>query len=194
MHKSLPQIFLSCLCVLACSARAAPQNYGVLEVLESQPEDLGPYGNIVAATIDILPDIADVFENISRSRSSLDPTDSNSVLDVIMAFIPISEKVLEAMAKAEGRTLRPEERERLHRIKDVLPSYFAFMQNIRSTNFYGFSNSYGLSPSHAPLLSGGKPDPNEDKTSDKATNNFSGSFVKLPIGKSYFISHDGHAQ
>ncbi|XP_071551387.1 uncharacterized protein [Panulirus ornatus] len=229
------QITISSLCVWVCSARAVPETYGVLEVLEAQPSDMGPYENIVAATIDILPEIADMLVNISKSRSSLDFTDSNSVLEVILAFLPISEKVMEAMAKAEGRTLVPEERERLTRIKEVLPSYFAFMQEIRGTNFYGFANRYGSGFSRGSLFnsggksdsyrgasypndvrsypSDGKPDPNSKsdhgdksapsddhsgpkggRTPEKRTSPFSGSFVKLPIGKSYYISHGGHAQ
>ncbi|KAG7167006.1 uncharacterized protein LOC121868760 [Homarus americanus] len=132
------QVVLSSVCLCACAVKAVPQSYGVLEVSHPEPNqaDLGPFENMVSATIDVLPEIREVFQRItSRRDPSADPVSLKVMEDIIMSFLPITEKILKISAKAEGRELRPEELERLDRTKEILPAYFRLMNDIAKADF-----------------------------------------------------------
>ncbi|XP_069956007.1 uncharacterized protein [Cherax quadricarinatus] len=138
----ISQALVSCVFLCACAVRAVPQTYGILEVQEPLPNtETGPYANVVDAVIEILPDIADVFEKITRSRDpSSDPADFKVIQDIILSFLPITEKIMRAAAKADGREVKPEELERLARVSKVLPDYFRLIEDITTKDLAGISD------------------------------------------------------
>lgn len=154
-------------CVFAVSA----QTHNALDVLKTR--DLGKYETAVSVTVDILPYMANALtELISKSGRSVDPTESDGMLDIIMAFMPVTRNVLSAVAKTEGRTVPKEELERLDRIGKNLPSVFKFMHKLHTTDFHGIDE----------LPSG-----STSKTSSDTQ--FSGSFVQMPHGRNYYVHH-----
>lgn len=182
--------------VCACGVRASSQTYSSLGVLHpSSNTDLGPYGNMVAAVIDILPEITEVFQQLADDPARSADFDPDFVQRVIMAFLPISRKVLEASAKAEGRTVRPKELERLAAAEKVLPSVFAFMEELRKTDFYGIGSDcprssgqpFQVSGLEGPSLAAASKTPASPPASP--TRSLSASIVRLPSGASYFINH-----
>ncbi|XP_053626666.1 uncharacterized protein [Cherax quadricarinatus] len=141
---ALQALFCAFLC--SCAVRAVPQTYGILEVVEPQPstEQLGPFQNIVSSAIDFLPDITNIFQMITRVRDpSSKPADLKAVEEIILSFLPITEKMMTAAAKAEGREVKPEDLERLARVSKILPSYFQLIEDITKRDFSGIPDHAG---------------------------------------------------
>jgi len=140
----------------------------------AKPRDLGKYENVVAATIDILPEVSKSLKELASrmTRSQDDPFDSQNMLEILMAFMPVTRRILFAVAKAEGRTVSEEELQRLDRAEKILPSAFKFMLQIQGSDFFGFEN----------------PDAERAPTEDADTS-VSRSFVQMPHGRSVFIHH-----
>ncbi|KAK8728770.1 hypothetical protein OTU49_008923, partial [Cherax quadricarinatus] len=124
--------FVASLAVCATLASALPQNYQATGVL--QPEDtaeLGSYNKVVAATIDLLPEIAEVFERVSGEPSN----DPEKVSQIMLEFMPISRKAWRSAADVEGRTIKEEDLHRFNAAEAVLPSVITFMNRLRNMNF-----------------------------------------------------------
>ncbi|KAG7167005.1 uncharacterized protein LOC121868687 [Homarus americanus] len=176
------------------TASAMPQTYEALGVLQPSTRDLGPYDNMVAATIDILPEIAQVFEQITSDPARSNNFDSGFVERVILAFLPISRKVMEAMAKAEGKSVQQEDLDRLARAEAIMPSILAFIEKLRTTDFYGIGEDFSGSAGSSGLgVSKGGSEPTAAATTrltkTSKTNNLSASIVRMPNGGTHFINH-----
>ncbi|XP_027227648.1 uncharacterized protein [Penaeus vannamei] len=113
-----------------CLSRAAPQSYEGLGVLQPEtPRDLGAYENVVAATIDVLPDIVELFRKLSRNRDRAnDPEDAQQML---LDFMPITRKVMEATEKAGGAGISQDTYHRLNAAEKVMPHMVTFMDRLR---------------------------------------------------------------
>ncbi|XP_037794258.1 uncharacterized protein LOC119589757 [Penaeus monodon] len=170
------RILLAC---ATCACAASAQRYEALGVLQpARPTGLGKDESVVAATIDILPEVAKTMKELTAkmTRSQDDPFDSQNIFEVLTAFMPVTRKILFALAKAEGRTVSEKELQRLDRAEKILPSAFKFMLKIQGSDFFGFEN----------------PDADRAPTKDAvslADTKVSGSFVQMPHGRGMFIHH-----
>ncbi|KAK7073120.1 hypothetical protein SK128_013401 [Halocaridina rubra] len=116
---------------------SAPQTYEAIGVLQPQtPDDgsLGSYDKLVSATINLLPDIADVFERVSRDHK---PNDPLRVQEIFMDFMPITRKVMRATEEVDGRSFSEDEWHRFNAAEAVMPSVLTFMNNLREMDFFG---------------------------------------------------------
>nr|XP_027227647.1 uncharacterized protein LOC113819638 [Penaeus vannamei] len=169
-------ILLAC-AICACAASA--QTYEALGVLQpAKPKDLGKHEGVVAATIDILPEVAKTLKELTSrmTRSQADPFDSQNIFEILMAFMPVTRRILFAVAEAEGRSVSEEELQRLDRAEKILPSAFKFMLKIQGSDFFGFEDSAAERA------------PTEDAAA-LADTSLSGSFVQMPHGRAVFIHH-----
>lgn len=126
-------MLVSVVLVYAGPVRAAPQAYGVLKVQEPQAraEQLGPYENLVDVIVESLPEITEAFQKITNARnSSSDPGDISFIEEMVLSFLPFTEKLFKATAKAEGREASPEELARMSRVSEVLPGYFRLLEDM----------------------------------------------------------------
>ncbi|XP_071551402.1 uncharacterized protein [Panulirus ornatus] len=112
-------------------------NYQALGVLEPQSRDLGAQEKIVAATIDLLPEIADLFERVTRDRSN----DPERIQQIMVDFLPITRKVMYATADVEGRSIPVEDIHRFNAAEAVMPSVITFMNRLRDMDFFGTQNN-----------------------------------------------------
>ncbi|XP_071551414.1 uncharacterized protein [Panulirus ornatus] len=113
------------------------RNYQALGVLEPQSRDLGAQEKIVAATIDLLPEIADLFERVTRERSN----DPERIQQIMVDFLPITRKVMYATADVEGRSIPVEDLHRFNAAEAVMPSVITFMNRLREMDFFGTQNT-----------------------------------------------------
>ncbi|KAK7073119.1 hypothetical protein SK128_013400 [Halocaridina rubra] len=155
---------------------------------------LGQYATIASETTEILPVISDIFDQLTPEAASLrsgDPFDSERLKNIIMAFIPATEKVLKATAKAQGKTVRNDVLKRLNALEKNLPEAFDIVGQLRKTDFHGIGESYSYYNPEAP---GNKTPRDQTRKSSQipAKNNpkyFSGSFVNMNNQRSFFINH-----
>jgi len=134
-----PQVFFVAAAVL-CLAQAAPQRYDTLGVLQPEtPRDLGAYENIVGATIDVLPEIVEVFRKVSQNRDRAN--DPESVQQIMLDFMPITRKVMEATEKAEGNKFSQDTYQRFNAAEKVMPHVVTFMNQLREMDFFGVSTT-----------------------------------------------------
>ncbi|XP_037794791.1 uncharacterized protein LOC119590098 [Penaeus monodon] len=133
---------------------------------------------MVTATIEILPDIAKTLRELASrmARSQDDPFDSQNMLEILMAFMPVTRRILFAVAKAEGRTVSEEELQRLDRAEKMFPSAFKFMLKMHGGELFGIENP---DAERTPA----------DNTVALADTKVSGSFVQMPHGRGMFIHH-----
>ncbi|XP_042880515.1 uncharacterized protein LOC122258571 [Penaeus japonicus] len=170
------QILVAC---ATCACVASAQTYEALGVLQpARSRDLGKHESVVAATIDILPEVAKTLNELTSqmTRSQDDPFDSQNIFEILMAFMPVTRKILFAVAKAEGRTVSEKELQRLDRAEKLLPSAFKFMLKLQGSEFFGFDS----------------PAAEKAPASDAASLTdvkVSGSFVQMPHGRGMFIQH-----
>ncbi|XP_042880517.1 uncharacterized protein LOC122258573 [Penaeus japonicus] len=170
------QILLAC---ATCACVASAQTYEALGVLQPEtPRELGKHEGVVAATIDILPEIARVLKEFSArmARSQDDPFDSQNIFEILMAFMPLTRKILFAVAEAEGRIVSEEELQRLDRAEEILPSALNFILELQGSEFFGFD---GPAAEKAPA----------SDTASVADTKVSGSFVRTPHARGVFIHH-----
>lgn len=113
------------------------QNYQSLGVLQPQSRDLGDQEKIVAATIDLLPEIADLFERVTRERSN----NPERIQEIIQEFMPITRKIMYATADVEGRSIPVEDIQRFNAAEAVMPSVITFMNRLRDMDFFGTGNN-----------------------------------------------------
>ncbi|XP_063606570.1 uncharacterized protein LOC134781319 [Penaeus indicus] len=133
-----------------CLSRAAPQGYEALGVLQPEsPRDLGDYENVVAATIDVLPEIVEVFRKVSQNRDRAN--DPESVQQIMLDFMPITRKVMEATEKAEGRKISDDTYHRFNAAEKVMPHVVTFMNQLREMDFFGISTTTNLPDYGYPL-------------------------------------------
>ncbi|XP_045612581.1 uncharacterized protein [Procambarus clarkii] len=127
--------FLTVACLVVCVSLAAPapQVYQASGVLQPDTADLGPYDKVVAATIDLLPEITQVFERVGRVRSD----DPEQVSRVIQEFMPVSRKAWKAAAEVDGTSIKEEDLYRFNAAEAVLPSVITFMNQLRDMQFLG---------------------------------------------------------
>ncbi|KAG7167009.1 uncharacterized protein LOC121868765 [Homarus americanus] len=132
------------LCMAACASVALgqPQNYQTPRshetyqatgILQPESADLGENQRLVAATIDILPEITEVLQRVGNSRS----TDPERVQQVMLDFLPLSRKVLKATADAEGKELNRKDIQDINAAEAVMPSVIEFMNKLREMDFFG---------------------------------------------------------
>ncbi|XP_068204763.1 uncharacterized protein [Palaemon carinicauda] len=143
-------IFQIILIPLFCiGVRAHPDHYEATGVLHPDTRELGPHEKSVAATIELLPDIAEVFEQIA-SDPALDRKDAGSIMRLsTLAFLPITKKVLVKTAEAEGRKVNLDDIYSLNAAEAVAPSVVSFMERLGGTDFFKRrTTSYKTNPSH----------------------------------------------
>ncbi|XP_066977850.1 uncharacterized protein [Macrobrachium rosenbergii] len=110
--------------------------YEALGVLQPDIGSLGPHEKSVAATIELLPEIAQVFEDVA-SEQSYDPSDAGSIMRLsTLVFLPISKKVLLKTAEAEGRKVNVEDIYSLNAAEAVMPSVVSFMERLQAAEFF----------------------------------------------------------
>ncbi|XP_045612580.1 uncharacterized protein [Procambarus clarkii] len=135
-----------CVFLVASLAAAAPQNYPFGQpaqtyqatgVLEPESADLGSNERIVAATIDILPELAEVFERIGVDGFS----DGERGQKAMLEFLPLTRKLLKAKADAEGTEVRKEDLQRVNAAEAVMPAVNDFVNRLRKLNVYGSSDA-----------------------------------------------------
>lgn len=150
-----------------------------------KPRDLGKYEGVVAATIDILPEVAKTLKELASrmARSQADPFDSQNMFEILMAFMPVTRRILFAVAEAEGRSVSEEELQRLDRAEKVLPSAFSFMLKLHGSDFFGFEDS---AAERTPTEDAAEEAPAAGADADT---NVSGSFVQMPHRHGVFINH-----
>ncbi|XP_027227645.1 uncharacterized protein [Penaeus vannamei] len=125
---------------LLCLSRAAPQRYQALGVLQPEsPRDLGDYENIVGATIDVLPDIVEVFSKITQARGKA--SEPQIINRVMTEFLPITRKVMEATEKVEGTKIPDDTYHRFNAAERVMPHVVTFMNQLRDMDFFGLSTT-----------------------------------------------------
>ncbi|XP_027227643.1 uncharacterized protein [Penaeus vannamei] len=123
-----------------CLGRASPQRYQALGVLQPQnSRDLGDYENIVAATIDVLPEIVKVFSKITQARGR--PSEPQIINRVMTEFLPITRKVMEATEKVEGTKIPDDTYHRFNAAERVMPHVVTFMEQLRAMDFFGISTT-----------------------------------------------------
>ncbi|XP_037794793.1 uncharacterized protein LOC119590100 [Penaeus monodon] len=133
-----------------CLSRAAPQRYQALGVLQPEsPRDLGDYENVVAATIDVLPDIVKLFRKVSENRDRAN--DPENVQQLMLDFMPITRKVIQATEKAEGRKISQDTYHRFNAAERVMPHVVTFMNQLREMDFFGLSTTTNLPDYGYPL-------------------------------------------
>nr|XP_027227641.1 uncharacterized protein LOC113819633 [Penaeus vannamei] len=170
------RILLAC---ATCACAVSAQRYEALGVLRpARAKSLGEHENVVAATIDILPEVAKTMTDLTSkmTRSQADPFDSQNIFEVLMAFMPVTRRILFAVAKAEGRTVTEKELKRLDRAEKILPSAFKFMLRIQGSDFFGFDTPDGERASTG-------------DTGSLADAKVSGSFVQMPHSRGMFVHH-----
>ncbi|XP_064108122.1 uncharacterized protein LOC135216665 [Macrobrachium nipponense] len=91
----------------------------------------GANDGMVEAVVEFLPEISKVFQQINSDPSLSNPNDPAFTNRVILAFMPLSKKAIEAQAKAEGRAVRPEELDRLNQVDVLMPAVMEFMKSLR---------------------------------------------------------------
>ncbi|KAK7073121.1 hypothetical protein SK128_013402 [Halocaridina rubra] len=139
-HKFILGFAIACFCCVS----GAPQIYQAAGVLKPETKSAGKYDNIVSSTIDILPEITEVFQKITADHGRSNPNDAAYVERVINAFLPISKKVLFATAKAEGRAVQSEQLEALNAAEAVMPAVFRFMESLRKNDFFNTEVRSGI--------------------------------------------------
>ncbi|XP_066978394.1 uncharacterized protein [Macrobrachium rosenbergii] len=98
---------------------------------ELQLDTRGANEGTVEAIAELLPEISKVFEQINSDPSRSNPNDPDFINRVILAFLPLSKKALEATAKSEGRAVRQEELDRLNQVDVMMPTVIKFMNSLR---------------------------------------------------------------
>ncbi|XP_064108141.1 uncharacterized protein LOC135216675 [Macrobrachium nipponense] len=129
------QVYLGLIAVLFKAASSAPQEYQALGVLQPEAGDVGPYDRMISATIDVLPEMADVFEEIADDPRH--PNDPQRIQKVINVFMPLTRRLILANAEVEGRQWAKEDQYRFNAAGAVLPSVFSFMDRLRNKDFFG---------------------------------------------------------
>ncbi|XP_042880519.1 uncharacterized protein LOC122258574 isoform X1 [Penaeus japonicus] len=135
-----------------CLGRALPQSYETLGVLQPEsPRELGEYENMVAATIDVLPEITKVLSKVTQNRDAAN--DSEQIQQMVLDFLPITRKVMEATQKAEGTEIPEDVQHRFNAAERVMPHVVTFMNQLRDMDFFGVSSTttrphYALHRSH----------------------------------------------
>ncbi|XP_027227637.2 uncharacterized protein [Penaeus vannamei] len=123
-----------------CLGRASPQRQQALGVLQPQnSRDLGDYENIVAATIDVLPEIVKVFNKISQSQGKA--SEPQIINRVMTEFLPITRKLIEATEKVEGTKIPDDTHHRFNAAERVMPHVVTFMEQLRDMDLFGISTT-----------------------------------------------------
>ncbi|XP_047494633.1 uncharacterized protein LOC125042788 [Penaeus chinensis] len=123
-----------------CLGRAAPQRQQVLGVLQPQgSRDLGEYENIAAATIDVLPEIVKVFSKVAEARGKTN--EPQTIQRLMLDFMPVTRKVIEATEKAEGRKIPKDTYHRFNAAERVMPHVVTFMDQFMNMDFFGLSTT-----------------------------------------------------
>ncbi|XP_037794789.1 uncharacterized protein LOC119590096 [Penaeus monodon] len=123
-----------------CLGRASPQRYQAVGVLQPQTSrDLGNYENIVAATIDVLPEIVKVFSKVTQARGRA--SEPQIIQRLMMDFMPITRKVMEATEKAEGTKIPEDTYQGFNAAERVMPHVVTFMDQLRDMDFFGLSTT-----------------------------------------------------
>ncbi|XP_053626693.2 uncharacterized protein [Cherax quadricarinatus] len=129
--------------ILASLAAAAPENfphfqtYRATGVLKPESKELGSSERLVAATIDLLPEIADVFERVGGVSSN----DPEAVQQAIVEFLPLTRTSIKAAAEAEGREVNEDHLRRLSAAEAVMPAVNDFMNRLRRINFFRITDN-----------------------------------------------------
>ncbi|KAG7167008.1 hypothetical protein Hamer_G005315 [Homarus americanus] len=121
-----------CVALCALMAVAMPQDSQVTGLLQPEEGELGEHQKIVGATIDLLPDIADVLQRVGNRQS----TNSENVQRIIVDFLPITRKILKATADVEGREVNKEDVQRIYAAEAVMPSVVEFMEKLRDMDLF----------------------------------------------------------
>ncbi|XP_068203966.1 uncharacterized protein [Palaemon carinicauda] len=129
------QAYLTAVAVLLKSVSSAPQEYEALGVLQPEAGDVGPYDRIISATVDVLPEMADVFEEIADDPRH--PNDPQRIQKIINVFMPLTRRLIVANAEVEGRQWAKDDQYRFNAAGAVLPSVFNFMDRLRNKDFFG---------------------------------------------------------
>ncbi|XP_037794190.1 uncharacterized protein LOC119589671 [Penaeus monodon] len=159
-RESFPYILRRLIPEPGCVCVRPPPDYEAPGVLQpAKPRGLGKYENCLKGA------------GRRMTPPQDDPLDRRNVGDPD-GFMPVTRKILFAVAKAEGRTVSEEELQRLDRAEKILPSAFKFMLQIQGSDFFGFENP---DAERAPM--------------EDADTSVSGSFVQMPHGRSVFIHH-----
>ncbi|XP_027227636.1 uncharacterized protein [Penaeus vannamei] len=170
------RILLAC---ATCACAVSAQRYEALGVLQpARPTGLGDHEKMVTATIEILPDVAKTLRELAMrmARSQDDPFDSQNMFEILMAFMPVTRRIMFSVAKAEGRTVSEEELQRLDQAERMFPSAFKFLVKMHGGDLFGFED----------------PDAEKAPTEDAAAlaeAKVSGSFVQMPHGRGMVIHH-----
>ncbi|KAK7073115.1 hypothetical protein SK128_013396 [Halocaridina rubra] len=136
-----------CVCLLVTSSKA--KIYEVDEIKIPEPKELGRYENLVTTLIDVLPEIADVLEYITRDPEREETLTTDRIGRVLDKFMPIAKSLLKASAVAEDRTLSERDYEALIAAETLLPSAFSFMDRLRDIDFFNLRGE-----SHFPAENG----------------------------------------
>ncbi|XP_047494567.1 uncharacterized protein LOC125042753 [Penaeus chinensis] len=140
MHCNMTLKVLLVAAAVLCLSRASPQRYQALGVLQPEgPRELGDYENVVAATIDVLPDIVEVFRKVTQSRGKAN--EPEQIQRVMTEFMPLTRKVMEATEKAEGTKIPDDTYHRFNAAEKVMPHVVTFMSQLREMDFFGLSTT-----------------------------------------------------
>ncbi|XP_068204768.1 uncharacterized protein [Palaemon carinicauda] len=101
---------------------------------ELQLDTRAPNDGMVEAVLELLPEVSQIFRQINSDPARSNPNDPDFVYRVIMAFMPLSKKVLEATAKSEGRAVNQEELQRLNAVDSIMPVVIKFMSSMRGVS------------------------------------------------------------
>ncbi|XP_066978405.1 uncharacterized protein [Macrobrachium rosenbergii] len=143
LHRSIMSMKVILLVGLFAGASfAAPQVYEAGDVVH--PKAAGNFGyldSLVAETVNILPDITEVFDRITEDRS----TDHTRVQEVMMEFMPLTRKVMKSTEKVDGKKFSRGQWDRFNAAEAVMPAVLTFMDSLRDMDFFGTGTTEGSS-------------------------------------------------
>ncbi|XP_066977849.1 uncharacterized protein [Macrobrachium rosenbergii] len=198
MGLKIVTVFI-CVCMVSAVSQGHQQTKSSSPPFEEYDHidynSLGSYENIVTATVDILPVLSDLFDALTPEAAAIragSAFDTPRLKRIVMALIPVTRKVLQATARAEGRTVSKGVLDRLDALEKTLPSTFDFMTNVRGTDFYGVGEDYSYFNKKTPYWNneGEKVVPPQvDLSFEYNPEKFSGSIVSMPNQKPFFVNH-----
>ncbi|KAK7073118.1 hypothetical protein SK128_013399 [Halocaridina rubra] len=123
--------------------RPSPEELlGVL--LQETPEDLGRHTNMVNAAIDVLPVIAEAFEeNADTVGRGQDMLNVERIGSFITKMMPASRRLVKLQAEEEGRDVDIDQIRALNAAEVVLPSVWNFMERLRNMQLFDRLLTFG---------------------------------------------------
>lgn len=122
---------VACVAVCASLAAAMLQTYQAQAVLTPESRELGAQEKLVSATIDLLPEIADVFERM-QSESPIQPQRN---MNVVLDFMPLVRKVMQVQAEVEDKSLPEEVVHQINAVEVLIPHVNTFLEKLRQMDY-----------------------------------------------------------